>query len=367
MVSDGDHWRLMDRLNAPTGKGDPFAAAVRATRTAMVITDPRQDDNPIVFANDAFLRLTGYARQDVMGRNCRLLQGIDTDRAVVAAIADAITARRDITCELLNYRKDGGSFWNALFISPVLDEAGELLFFFASQLDVTERRRGDEAERRRVEDAVHARTNELSEALRAQSALLHELDHRVRNNLQLISALVMLESRSASSTGTAAGLEHLRHRIDALASAQRLVFREGGEGRFDMGAFVRSFATEALCSRSQGQVPIDLDTVDAVVSAAFAAPVALVADELVRVALAHATLSDAPCRVTFSLVTLSSGGFRFCLSCSENRSALMASATADTMRVLEMMARQLRGQLHWGEGGDSVCVDVPLHELKGGQ
>lgn len=367
MVSDGDHWRLMDRLNAPTGKGDPFAAAVRATRMAMVITDPRQDDNPIVFANDAFLRLTGYARQDVMGRNCRLLQGADTDRAVVAAIAEAISARRDIACELLNYRKNGEPFWNALFISPVLDESGELLFFFSSQLDVTERRRGDEADRRGVEDAVRARTKELSEALMAQSALLHELDHRVRNNLQLISALVMLESRGASSPGTVAGLERLRHRIDALASAQRLVFRDGGEGRFDMGAFVRSFAAEALCSRLHPNVSVDLDTVDAVVSAAFAAPVALVADELIRVALAHATLSDAPCRVSFSLVTLGSGGFRFSLSCSDDSPALRASANADAIRVLEMMARQLRGQLHWGEVGNSVCVDVPLHELKGGQ
>lgn len=69
-----DAWHLTDRLDAEHGKGDPFAAAVRATRMAMIVTNPRLPDNPIVFANDAFLRMSGYDRQDVLGRNCRFLQ-----------------------------------------------------------------------------------------------------------------------------------------------------------------------------------------------------------------------------------------------------------------------------------------------------
>ena len=80
-----DAWQMTDRLTHELGKGDPFAAAVRATRMPMIITDPRQDDNPIVFANDAFLTLTGYARDEIMGRNCRFLQGADTDKAAVRA------------------------------------------------------------------------------------------------------------------------------------------------------------------------------------------------------------------------------------------------------------------------------------------
>jgi PAS domain S-box-containing protein len=366
-VKDADDWRLTDRLHAPAGKGDPFAAAVRATRMPMVITDPRQDDNPIVFVNDAFVRLTGYMREEVMGRNCRLLQGTDTDRAVVAAIAKAVAARRDIACELLNYRKDGSSFWNALFISPVHDETGELLFFFSSQLDVTDRRRREEADRRQIEDAVAARTQELSEALAAQTALLHELDHRVRNNLQLISALVLMESRSAAASGTGAELERLRHRIDALASAQRLVFREGADGRFDLAAFVRSFAADALRSGAPLPVSLDLDLVEAHISVAFAAPVALVADELVRIALDHAARSDTPCRFVFSIAPLDGGGFRFCLSSPDEGSALASTTPADSRRFIEMMARQLRGALNCGGAGDSLCVDVPLHELEAGQ
>ena len=132
-----DDWHLTDELHAESGKGDPFAAAIRATRMAMIIADPRRPDVPIVFANAAFLKLTGYSRNEVMGRNCRFLQGPETDSDAVAAVREAIRRRENISIDLLNYRKDGTTFWNALYLSPVTNEAGELQFFFASQLDVT--------------------------------------------------------------------------------------------------------------------------------------------------------------------------------------------------------------------------------------
>ena len=78
-MEQADAWHLTDRLGNEHGKGDPFAAAVRATRMAMIVTNPRLDDNPIVFVNDAFLRLTGYGRDEIMGHNCRFLQGVQTD------------------------------------------------------------------------------------------------------------------------------------------------------------------------------------------------------------------------------------------------------------------------------------------------
>ncbi len=84
----------------------------------MIVTDPRQFDNPIVFANDAFLKLTGYSRLEVAGRNCRFLQGpADTDPAAVDRIRDAVRDEVDIKIDLLNYRKDGSTFHNALYIA----------------------------------------------------------------------------------------------------------------------------------------------------------------------------------------------------------------------------------------------------------
>jgi len=124
-------------LNVKSHQGDLFAAAVRATRMPMIVTDPGQYDNPIVFANDAFLKLTGYTRLDVTGRNCRFLQGPETDPAAIDRVRDAVRQQEDVRVDLINYRKDGSTFHNALFIGPVRDADGKVIYFFASQLDVS--------------------------------------------------------------------------------------------------------------------------------------------------------------------------------------------------------------------------------------
>jgi len=131
--------RIDTEIHRSIGGSDPFAAAVRATRMPMLITDPRQPDNPIVFVNDAFGRLTGYTRAETLGRNCRFLQGPGTRSEDVARLRDAMERCVPIEIELLNYRKDGSVFWNRLLISPVFDE-GRLTYFFASQYDVTPER-----------------------------------------------------------------------------------------------------------------------------------------------------------------------------------------------------------------------------------
>lgn len=122
------------------GNSDIFFAAVALTRMPMLVTNPNLPDNPIAFANKAFCELTGYRPEEIVGRNCRFLQGPDTDRAMIGRVRDALARRTDIAVELLNYRRDGSPFWNALFVSPVFDQDGRLLYYFASQLDVTRRR-----------------------------------------------------------------------------------------------------------------------------------------------------------------------------------------------------------------------------------
>ncbi|MEC8533830.1 MAG: PAS domain-containing protein [Pseudomonadota bacterium] len=116
---------------------DPFVAAVRATRMPMIVTNPRLPDNPVVFANDAFCRLTGYERSEILGRNCRFLQGPETEPETVKRIHRAVKDAAPIEIDIRNYRKDGSAFWNRLLLAPVYDGYGDLAYFFASQLDVT--------------------------------------------------------------------------------------------------------------------------------------------------------------------------------------------------------------------------------------
>lgn len=126
-------------------RGNIFFAAVEMTRMPMIVTDPRQPDDPIVFANGAFFDLTGYTDEEVMGRNCRFLQGQQTDRRTVEEVRKALSEERAVAVDILNYKKDGTPFWNALFIGPIFDEHGKLLYFFASQMDITERRTTQES------------------------------------------------------------------------------------------------------------------------------------------------------------------------------------------------------------------------------
>lgn len=123
-----------EQENGGTG---PFAAAVQATRMPMVITNPRLPDNPIIFANDAFCRLTGYDAQEVLGRNCRFLQGPMTDAKDVDRIRDAIRDAEPLEIDIRNHRKDGTPFWNRLFLDPIRDADGDMAYFFASQMEVT--------------------------------------------------------------------------------------------------------------------------------------------------------------------------------------------------------------------------------------
>jgi PAS domain S-box-containing protein len=132
-----DTARISAELTRFSHGNDPFAEAVRATRMPMVISDPRLPDNPVVFANAAFCRLTGYSRAETIGRNCRFLQGPETDPEAVARIRAAVQEARSIEIDIRNHRKGGEPFWNRLLMAPVYDASGELAYFFASQVDVT--------------------------------------------------------------------------------------------------------------------------------------------------------------------------------------------------------------------------------------
>ena len=162
----------------------------------MVVSDPRLPDHPIVFANQAFLDTTGYTADAVIGRNCRFLQGPETDPAAIAAIREALAAETDLTIELLNYRRDGTAFWNRLMISPIFDDAGHLIYHFASQLDVSEERRA-----RALAEHEHI--------------LLREVDHRAKNALALVQGIVRLTRAEDPHDYS----RNVQGRVDALAQA----------------------------------------------------------------------------------------------------------------------------------------------------
>lgn len=120
----------------PDGHGDTSKAALltEGERTkSVVISDPFRSDTPIIYVSDEFETQTGYPPEEVLGRNCRFLQGPGTDPRAVQAIRDALDGETEITIDILNYRKDGTEFWNRLRIRPLFDEKGNLQYFAGAQ------------------------------------------------------------------------------------------------------------------------------------------------------------------------------------------------------------------------------------------
>lgn len=121
--------------------------AIQVVSQGILITDATLSDNPIVYASPGFERLTGYSQSDIVGKNCRFLQGPDTDPDAVLVVRNAIRTGRPCRIELLNYTKDGTPFWNELSVTPVRDDNQNLTHFVGVQTDVTDRRRLEEQQR----------------------------------------------------------------------------------------------------------------------------------------------------------------------------------------------------------------------------
>jgi len=118
--------------------------AVDHTRIGITITDPNQHDNPIIYCNEGFLKLSGYTEEEVLGENCRFLQGEETKQESKNQLREAIQSKQQVSVEILNYRKDGDIFWNDLHIDPIYIEEEDQYYFVGIQKDITEQKKSEE-------------------------------------------------------------------------------------------------------------------------------------------------------------------------------------------------------------------------------
>jgi PAS domain S-box-containing protein len=195
----------------------PFVVAAETTRMAMVFTDAREPGHPIIFVNEAFLSLTGYHREEVLGHSFNFLMARGADRKALAQVEAAFDGSPDGGSEIRYRRKDGTMFWAALFISPVRDESDDVVQHFASFVDLT---------RQKQEQAQSTK-------------MIDELNHRVKNTLATVQSIVWQALRNASDPK--AIRESIESRIFALSRSHDLLTRENWEG-----AGLRDLVNEAM-------------------------------------------------------------------------------------------------------------------------
>src|SRR3954451_16877707 len=205
-VADTAERTLSERhIEAVRQQRGMFVEAVRVTRMPMLVTDAALPGNPILFANQAFIDLSGYTSDELLGQDPHFMNGQETDPEAIRRYQIAIKDGRDETLEILQYRKDGTPFWATLFASPLEDSQGRVSNHFLSYLDITRRYDAEKALRALtldVERRVAARTQALEDAndrltnlLAEGEMLLAEVNHRAKNSLPVAASLLGIQGR----------------------------------------------------------------------------------------------------------------------------------------------------------------------------
>jgi len=182
--------------------------AIRTLSQGIVITDSSLPDNPITYVNPGFEKLTGYSAHEVLGKNCRLLQGEETSSEAVDRLRDSIAQRLTCTVELLNYRKDGTPFWNEVSIAPVHDDQGMLTHFIGIQTDVTAKRKLEEQLRQsqkmeaigQLAGGIAHDFNNLLTVIMGYSNVLLDSTHETDPSREMILEINQAAQRSATLT-----------------------------------------------------------------------------------------------------------------------------------------------------------------------
>jgi PAS domain S-box-containing protein len=164
----------------PSPTADTIIRAVDEAPVGITLSDPSLPDNPLVYVNEAYEGLTGYAAADVLGRNCRFLQGPDTDEEPVREMREAIENDEPVSVELLNYREDGTPFWNQVTIAPIYDGDGDVSHYVGFQNNVTDRKEAEAMAKQRA-DSLREERQALERVLGRVSGLVNDVSHVLVN------------------------------------------------------------------------------------------------------------------------------------------------------------------------------------------
>src|SRR5215210_7228155 len=223
------------------GAADPvYAAAFQALPVAALILDAGGVGYPILHANESFCRLTGYHPQELVGRPWTILLRSGGSSGGPESVGAALKAGRGVEVSVEASRKDASRFLGALSIGPVRHPAGDIRWFLLSCAETAAPPRAPEASK----EEIAQRTRPLEEALERTRDLLHEVDHRVKNSLQVISSLMLLKARRTADPAVQRALHAMTERLGALATMHRLLSAGGDPSRFDLKSFTQDFVDE---------------------------------------------------------------------------------------------------------------------------
>ncbi len=313
-------------------------------QVSMVVTNPHLEDNPIVYVNQAFTRVTGYARSASIGRNCRFLQGDGTAKTDVDKLRMGIESDTGVTVDLLNYRANGEPFLNRLIVAPVLDDKGETKYFIGVQKELRE-------------DDTSFRAEELN-------AQLIEIQDRVNSDLSMIIGMIRQQSHATSVPEDFAALSRRIETMQLLYEEMKLSDSQANRDSIQMGSFISRLCAAIAHIEGRSGVRFSLHVESLEVPIETATRVGLVTSELVTNAFQHAFDRMDMGLVEIRMTRLSEGGLR--LSVSDDGIGIPKEQewpdhTTVGGRIITGLIEGLEGTLQLGRGaaGSVITIDVP--------
>lgn len=313
-------------------------------QVSMILTNPNLDDNPIVYVNEAFQRVTGYARTATIGRNCRFLQGKDTDKADVDKLRDAIAREVDVTVDILNYRANGEPFLNRLIVAPVKDTKGKCQFFVGIQKEIRE---GD----------IDASAERIGREL-------VEVQNRVKADLSMVIDMIRQQSRDTTVPEDFFALSRRIETLQLLYEEMKLADSRSNRDTVELGSFLSRLACAIAHVDGGPGIRMSLQIEPLAVSVEVATRVGLVLSEVLSNAFLHAFTRLDTGLVEVRMSRLSEGGLR--LIVADDGVGIPQSVTwpdpkAVGGRVLIGLIDGLEGTLQLGRGaaGSVITIDIP--------
>ena len=328
------------------GIGDALAGFSRLS-ISLVLTDPRQDDNPIIYVNDAFERTTGYSRSAAIGRNCRFLQGENTDKRDVDRIREALQEGRDVSVDILNYRANGEPFYNRLIIAPIRGDDGQPMFFFGIQKELVESDRG--ADNRITRDHL----GQLQSLVQNDLALVLQ---RIGRHKDLSAGVPALEI---------AGLPRRLEGLQLVYEEMRHASRNRNRMRLDLGSLLSRLANAIAHDEAGPGIRFVQSVEGSEVSLERATRIALLVSEVLHNAFRHAFSGIDDGTVELRGTRLSGGAVRLVVSDDglglpkgldwPNRRSTGGRIVMDMLEGLDASLFVSRGA-----AGTTVTIDIPV-------
>lgn len=268
--------------------------AVRLSPLSIVLTDPRLADNPITYVNRAFEQMSLYSREYAIGRNCRFLQGPDTDPEDVERIRQGLKSGEEFQVTITNHKADGSPFRNQLVIAPIVGDDGKITAYFGVQ------RPGEF-----MESSPEVNDDHL--------ALLRELQHRVKNHLSLVVSMIRIQAKREVTPDS---LKALSRRIEALALLYEELFAANGNGNDNgsqeiaAGAYLSRVASVITGLQGRTAIRVNVECEDIALPVDQAARLGLLLSEFLTNALEHAFEGRKSGYVEVRFFRLSDGSIR---------------------------------------------------------